>query len=47
VVLEQVGLHKLLEDDGLNSWLGEGVVSSPAVSCAVWQLRERCCTMRR
>jgi ATP-binding cassette subfamily C protein CydC len=24
VVLEQVGLHKLLEDDGLNSWLGEG-----------------------
>ena len=23
-VLEQVGLHKLLEDDGLNSWLGEG-----------------------
>lgn len=22
--LEQVGLHKLLEDDGLNSWLGEG-----------------------
>ncbi len=23
-VLEQVGLHKLLEDDGLNAWLGEG-----------------------
>lgn len=23
-VLEQVGLHKLLEDDGLNGWLGEG-----------------------
>jgi ATP-binding cassette subfamily C protein CydC len=23
-VLEQVGLHKLLEGDGLNSWLGEG-----------------------
>jgi len=23
-VLEQVGLQKLLEDDGLNSWLGEG-----------------------
>lgn len=23
-MLEQVGLHKLLEDDGLNSWLGEG-----------------------
>lgn len=23
-VLEQVGLHKLLEDEGLNSWLGEG-----------------------
>lgn len=23
-VLEKVGLHKLLEDDGLNSWLGEG-----------------------
>jgi ATP-binding cassette subfamily C protein CydC len=22
--LEQVGLHKLLEDEGLNSWLGEG-----------------------
>jgi len=22
--LEQVGLHKLLEDDGLNAWLGEG-----------------------
>jgi ATP-binding cassette subfamily C protein CydC len=24
VMLERVGLHKLLEDDGLNSWLGEG-----------------------
>lgn len=23
-VLEKVGLHKLLEDDGLNAWLGEG-----------------------
>ena len=23
-MLERVGLHKLLEDDGLNSWLGEG-----------------------
>ena len=23
-MLEQVELHKLLEDDGLNSWLGEG-----------------------
>lgn len=23
-VLEQVGLHNLLEDDGLNAWLGEG-----------------------
>ncbi|URO00641.1 cysteine/glutathione ABC transporter ATP-binding protein/permease CydC [Leclercia adecarboxylata] len=23
-MLEKVGLHKLLEDDGLNSWLGEG-----------------------
>lgn len=23
-VLEQVGLHKLLEDDSLNAWLGEG-----------------------
>lgn len=23
-VLKQVGLHKLLEDDGLNGWLGEG-----------------------
>ncbi|MDR2262430.1 MAG: cysteine/glutathione ABC transporter ATP-binding protein/permease CydC [Enterobacter asburiae] len=23
-ILERVGLHKLLEDDGLNSWLGEG-----------------------
>ncbi len=23
-MLEQVGLYKLLEDDGLNSWLGEG-----------------------
>ena len=24
VMLEKVGLHKLLEDEGLNSWLGEG-----------------------
>jgi thiol reductant ABC exporter, CydC subunit len=23
-ILEKVGLHKLLEDEGLNSWLGEG-----------------------
>ena len=24
IMLEKVGLHKLLEDEGLNSWLGEG-----------------------
>lgn len=46
-MLEQVGLHKLLEDDGLNSWLGEGVDSFPAANCVVWPLRVRCCTMRR
>lgn len=23
-MLEKVGLHKLLDDEGLNSWLGEG-----------------------
>jgi ATP-binding cassette subfamily C protein CydC len=46
-MLERVGLHKLLEDDGLNSWLGEGGRQLSGGSYADWRLHEHCCTMRR
>ncbi len=45
--LEKVGLEKLLQDGGLNGWLGEGGRSSPAANCADWPLPARCSTMRR
>lgn len=45
--LEKVGLEKLLEDGGLNSWLGKAGASYPAANCAGWRLPAHCSTMRR
>ncbi len=46
--LEKVGLEKLLQDGGLNGWLGEGGRQlSGGELCADWLLPARCSTMRR
>lgn len=45
--LERVGLEKLLEDSGLNAWLGEGGRQLSGGELRRLAIAVRCCTMRR
>ncbi len=46
-MLRRVGLENLLEDSGLNSWLGEGGRLLSGGELRRWPSPARCCTMPR